>query len=124
VTPVLALAVGLALAVSSCAQVLTDQRLSRRFASRSLLALGVFAVHGAAGWLVFFHLLHPRPEAALGVTAGFLGWLGLGTLVLMRVVPRTREPPRFLMRVGVLDLMFLGLILFGVASAAGLTQGR
>jgi hypothetical protein len=39
-----------------------------------------------------------------------LCWLLYGALTLMRTVPRTREPPRWLMRFGLADLIVLSVL--------------
>jgi hypothetical protein len=52
------------------------------------------------------------PDAkALLLTGVLVGWIFYGALTLMRVVPRYREPPRWLMRFGIADLLVLGLML-------------
>jgi hypothetical protein len=107
------------IALSAGAQLLTDPRLNRKFVYRSLLALLLFAGHCTIGGLVFFWLLPHPPEAVLGVMAGFSGWLGLGMLGLLRLAPRTREPPRWLLHVGIADLVCLAVIAAGIASVLG-----
>lgn len=56
----------------------------------------------------------PHVLFALGL---LLGWIFYGGLTLMRTVPRYREPPRWLMRFGVVDIVLLAVI-FGCAAAA------
>jgi hypothetical protein len=109
-----------AIAISAIVQILTDPRITRAFVGKSLLVLAVYAVHVAAGFLVIWLLLPKGPDAALGATAAFLGWIGFGMLGLIRFAPRLREPPRWLLRVGIADLICLTLIVGGVASATGL----
>lgn len=55
-----------------------------------------------------------------GVTAALLAWIGLGGLGLMRFSPRLREPPRWILHLGVADLAFFVVIAIGVNSAGGL----
>jgi hypothetical protein len=64
------------------------------------LVLAVMAPVGAKGPGVLF---------AIGL---LLAWIFYGALTLMRVVPRYREPPRWLMDFGIADLVLLG-VLFG-----------
>lgn len=47
---------------------------------------------------------------ALLLTGVMVGWIFYGALTLMRVVPRYREPPGWLMRFGIADLLVLGLM--------------
>jgi hypothetical protein len=70
-----------------------------------LLLLGIMAPAGEKGVHVLF---------ALGF---MLTWIFYGGLTLMRVVPRYREPPRWLMHFGILDIVLLA-ILFSCAGAA------
>jgi hypothetical protein len=109
----------LAVGASAVIQILTDPRITSRFIGKSLLVLAVYAVHCAAGFLVIWLLLPKGPAAALGATAAFLGWVGFGFLGLIRFAPRLREPPAWLVRVGIADLVCLGLIVGGVVSARG-----
>jgi hypothetical protein len=116
------LGIVIAIAVSAIVQIFTDPRITGAFIGKSLLVLAVYAVHVAAGFTVMWLLLPKGPAAALGATTAFLGWVGLGMLGLMRFAPRLREPPRWLMRVGIADLVCLALIVGGVASATGLLE--
>jgi len=56
-------------------------------------------VHCGLGVLVLVLLIfvegHTSNASALGGIAAWFGWLGLGTLGLVRFAPRTIEPPRF-----------------------------
>jgi hypothetical protein len=107
------------IAISGIVQILTDPRITRRFLYKSLIAFAVYAVHVAAGFLVLWVLLPQRPDTAFGATMAFLGWVGFGMLGLIRFAPRLREPPRWLMHVGIADLVCLLLILGGIALATG-----
>jgi hypothetical protein len=109
-----------AIAISAIVQIFTDPRITAAFIAKSLLVMAVYAVHVAAGFTVMWLLLPKGPDAALGATAAFLGWVGLGMLGLIRFAPRLREPPGWLLRVGIADLVCLVLIAGGVASATGL----
>ena len=48
-----------------------------------------------------------RRQGAL-LTGFILGFIFYGALTLMRVVPRYREPPAWLMRFGIADIVLLG----------------
>ena len=105
-----------AIAVSAMAQILTDTRIAREFIAKSLRVMAVYAVHVAAGFTAVWWLLPKGPDA----TVAFLGWLGLGFLELIGFAPRLRDPPKWLMQVGITDLVCLALIGGGVLSATGL----
>jgi hypothetical protein len=109
-----------AIAIGAIAQIMTDPRITSSFIRNSLLVLALYAAFLAGGLATMWWLLPKGPDAALGVVVAWLGWLGFGMLGLMRFAPRLREPPRWLMRVGIADLICLALILGGVASATGL----
>ena len=58
-------------------------------------------------------LLAPKTGGASGgkallLTLFILGFIFYGALTLMRVVPRYREPPAWLMRFGIADIVLLG----------------
>jgi hypothetical protein len=109
-----------AIGLSAIAQIFTDPRITRAFVWKSLVALAVYAVHVAVAILVMVYLLPWGPDAALGVTIAMLGWIGLGTLGLIRFSPRLQEPPAILMRVGIADAICVIVIAAGLASAMGL----
>ncbi len=109
-----------AIAIAAIVQIRADPRISRAFIHRSLLVLALYAAFLAVGFMLMWFLLPKGPDSALGATAAFLGWVGFGVLGLIRFAPRLREPPRWLMRVGVADLICLALIAGGVAAATGL----
>lgn len=111
------LLLALAVLVSALAQALTDPRVTRKFVYHSMIAFAVYAVHVTTGILVMLYLLPFKPEAAVGATMALLGWIGLGGLGLVRFAPRLREPPRFLLRFGVVDAICLLLIASGVILA-------
>jgi hypothetical protein len=60
--------------------------------------------HGAEG---------PKVLYALGL---LFGWIFYGLLTLVRVVPRYRELPHWLMHSGVIDVILL-VVIFGCAAA-------
>ena len=49
------------------------------------------------------------PKVLLAVVL-LVSWIFYGALTLMRVVPRYREPPQWLMHFGVVDIILLGLM--------------
>jgi hypothetical protein len=106
-----------AVAASALVQIFTDPRITAKFLATSLLALLVYAVHIAVGFLVLVFLLPWGPHAAPGATVAILGWIGLGALGLVRFAPRLREPPALLMRVGPADALFLLMIAGGIVWA-------
>jgi hypothetical protein len=81
--------------------------------------MGIYALYVALGFALFL-LLAPAPgEAepkALLLAGLVVGWILYGALTLTRVVPRYREPPRWLMRFGIADVVLLGLM-FGCLAA-------
>ena len=109
-----------AIAIAAIVQIRADPRIGRAFIHESLRVLALYAAFLAVGFMLMWLLLPKGPDAALGATAAFLGWVGFGMLGLIRFAPRLREPPRWLMRVGIADLVCLALIAGGVASATGL----
>jgi drug/metabolite transporter (DMT)-like permease len=76
------------------------------------MAHGAYTLYGALG-IAFLLLLAPRQGASEGkallLTGVMVGWIFYGALTLMRVVPRYREPPSWLMRFGIADVLLLGL---------------
>jgi hypothetical protein len=114
------IAIVIAVGLSALIQIFTDPRITGEFIWKSLVALAVYAAHVAVGIVVMVYLVPWGPDAALGVVAAFLGWVGLGMLGLIRFAPRTREPPRLLMHVGIADVVCLVMIAGGIASATGL----
>jgi hypothetical protein len=78
-------------------------------------------VHTAIGIGFLFLLISVGrgPNAVFGVIGAYLGWIGLGILGLIRFAPRLREPPRFLMHIGIADAICVALIAAGVAATFG-----
>jgi hypothetical protein len=112
----------LAVIVSGVVQILTDPRFTRAFIKKSAVALVVFATHVAIGLLVVVYLLPHIPDAAAGVTVAILGWIGLGTLGLIRFAPRMREPPAILMQFGIADVVGLLVLAIGLFMAIGASR--
>ena len=112
----------LAVGVSALVQIFVDPRITRSFIYRTLIAIALFAVQVALGIVVIAYLVPHGPDAALGVVIAFLGWLGLGTLGLIRFAPRLREPAAMLRHVGVADIVCLLMTGLGIGLAAGLVR--
>ena len=86
---------------------------------KTLWLMGIYALYVALG-IAFLLLLAPAQGTSEGkallLTGVMVGWIFYGALTLMRVVPRYREPPRWLIRFGIADLLVLGLM-FGCLGA-------
>jgi hypothetical protein len=72
---------------------------------------GLYCLYVGLGIVVVL-LLAPKGGTSQGkalLLTGFsLGFILYGALTLMRVVPRYREPPAWLMRFGIADISLLG----------------
>lgn len=86
---------------------------------KTLWLMGAYALYVALG-ITLLLLLAPREGTSEGkaflLTGVLVGFILYGALTLMRVVPRYRAPPRWLMRVGIADVILLG-IMFGCLAA-------
>jgi hypothetical protein len=87
------------------------------FLSGSMMSILLYAVHLAIGFVAFLVLAEAAPETAGYLGLALLGWMGLGALDLIRLVPRTREPPRILMVPGAADIICLIVMAVGLALA-------
>jgi len=105
--------------VANLPAVMQQWRTDRPGFIKTLWLMGIYALYVALGFAVLLLLL-PGGEASEGkallLTGVIVGWILYGALTLMRVVPRYREPPRWLLRFGIADIVLLGL-LFGSLSA-------
>ena len=104
--------------VANLPGVMEQWRTDRSGFIKTLWLMGIYALYVALG-LALLLLLAPRQPGeskALFLTGVMVGWIFYGALTLMRVVPRYREPPRWLMRFGIADLLVLGLM-FGCLGA-------
>lgn len=98
--------------VANLPAVMEQWRTDRPGSIKTLWVMGIYALYVGLG-LVLLLLLAPRRPGetkALYLT-GVVGWIFYGALTLMRVVSRYREPPRWLMRFGIADVLVLGLML-------------
>jgi len=108
----------IAVFVANLPGVMEQWRSDRPGFVKTLWLMAAYALYVALG-LAFLLLLAPRQPGeskALFLTGVMVGWIFYGALTLMRVVPRYREPPSWLMRFGIADLLVLGLM-FGCLGA-------
>jgi hypothetical protein len=103
-------------------QMMTDPRITRQFIRKTMVCVAIYLVHTAIGIGLLFLLIRVGrgPNAIVGVLTAFVGWILLGVLGLIRFVPRLREPPRWLMHVGIADAVCLLVIAAGIAMTFGL----
>jgi hypothetical protein len=88
-------------------------RSDRRGFVKSLWLMGAYGLYVALGFGLLLLLLprEPGEARAFFLTPFIFGWIVYGGLILMRVVPRYREPPHWLMQFGLPDLVLIGLTL-------------
>jgi hypothetical protein len=112
-----------AVLIANLPAVMQQWRSDRPGFIKTLWLMGIYALYVALGIGILL-LLAPREGTgetkALLLAGVVVGWIFYGALTLMRVVPRYREPPRWLMRFGIADLVLLGLM-FGCLAAYLLT---
>jgi hypothetical protein len=104
----------LGIAVANVPALVDQWRNDRAGLIKTLWLVCIYALYVALGILLMLVLAPRQPgesKAALFLAGVLVGWIFYGALTLMRVVPRYREPPRWLMRFGVADLLVLGLVL-------------
>jgi hypothetical protein len=87
-------------------------RADRGGSIKTIWMFGVYLLYIGLGIVVLL-LLAPKTGGegggkALLLTGFILGFIFYGALTLMRVVPRYREPPAWLMRFGIADIVLLG----------------
>ncbi len=70
------------------------------FLSATAVAILIYAAHLMIGGIVLVLAVSRDPSGAAGYFIAFAGWFGFGALDLIRLVPRNREPPAFLMKPG------------------------
>jgi hypothetical protein len=93
--------------------VMAQWRTDRPGFIKTLWLMATYALYVALGIALLLGLAPRQPgeTRALLLTGVAVGWIFYGALTLMRVVPRYREPPRWLMRFGIADVLVLGLLL-------------
>jgi len=88
-------------------------RTDRAGSIKAIWMFGVYLLYIGLGIIVVL-LLAPREggheDKAPYLTGFIVGFILYGALTLMRVVPRYREPPAWLMRFGIADIVLLGAI--------------
>lgn len=99
---------------SALVQILVDPRITRRFMARSLWSLLVYALYVGLGLTAALAWLPMGPDAVAGAVLVILGWIGLGALGLIRLAPRLHDPPAWLARFGIADLVGLAALAAGV----------
>ena len=99
--------------VANLPAVMQQWRADRPGFIKTLWLMGAYALYIALG-IGLLLLLAPaagegEPKVLL-LTGVVVGWILYGALTLMRGVPRYREPPRWLIRFGIADIVLLGLM--------------
>ncbi len=97
-------------------------RQGRSDVAKTLWLAALYLAYVGLGILILFWLV-PRAGTggdgggrALELTLAMLGWILYGALILMRSVPRYREPPAWLMRFGIADFVLIVLTIFCVGA--------
>jgi hypothetical protein len=96
-------------------------RTDRPGSIKTIWMFGVYCLYVGLGIVVLL-LLAPKTGGqsgggkALTLTGFMVGWIFYGGLTLMRAVPRYREPPPWLMRFGIADIVLLGATLACLAA--------
>ena len=86
---------------------------------KTIWLLGLYFLYIGLGLAILFLLRPPAGTSeskALLLTGFVLGFVLYGGLTLMRVVPRYREPPDWLMYFGIADIVLLGATLACLAA--------
>ena len=113
--------IGVLFAMMMAVQMMSDPRITRKFIRKTMVAVAFYLLHTAIGIGFLFVLVRfgRGPHAIGGLLIAFVGWICLGVLGLIRFAPRLREPPRWLMHVGIADVVCLLAIAGGVAATFG-----
>jgi hypothetical protein len=94
-------------------------RTDRRGSIKTIWMFGVYCFYVGLGIVVLLLLASKTgggEDKSLALTGFMVGWIFYGALTLMRVVPRYRDPPAWLMHFGVADIVLLGLTLACLAT--------
>ena len=93
-------------------------RTDRAGSIKTIWMFGLYLLYIGLGIVVML-LLAPREgggdDKSVCLTLFIVGFILYGALTLMRVVPRYREPPTWLMHFGIADLVVLGLMFGSLA---------
>ncbi len=102
--------------------VMRQWQTDRSGVGRTLWLAALYLAYVGLGIALLFWLV-PRAGAAgtgedkaLELTLAMFGWILYGALILMRSVPRYREPPAWLMRFGIADFVLIALTVFCVGA--------
>jgi len=108
------LAIVVAVLVANIPAVVQQWRADRPGVIKTLWLMGAYAIYvalGIAGLLLLVPEAPPGPEVKpLLLTGAMVAWILYGALTLMRAVPRYREPPGWLMRFGIADIVLLAAL--------------
>jgi hypothetical protein len=109
--------------VAAAVQILTDKRITPGYWRKGFVAAALYLAYTAVAIaaLVWLMPLATGPHAVDSMLIGFLGWVGLGVLGLIRFAPRLQgqAPPQFLEHVGWPDALCLIVLVGGVAAGLG-----
>ena len=104
----------LAVMIANMPAAMQQWRTDKAGVVKTLWLAGAYVLYVALGiWFVLGFMAPVGTEGgkALLAVGLLLSWIFYGVLTLMRVVPRYREPPQWLMHFGVVDVVLVGLIL-------------
>jgi hypothetical protein len=111
-----------ALSAALPAVVMRQWQTDRTGAGKTLWLAALYLAYVGVGIVLLFWLA-PRAgsagageDKALELTLAMLGWILYGALILMRSVPRYREPPAWLMRFGIADFVLIVLTVICVGA--------
>jgi hypothetical protein len=102
--------------------VMRQWQTDRSGAGKTLWLAALYLAYVGVGIALLFWLV-PRAgsagageDKALELTLAMLGWILYGALILMRWVPRYREPPAWLMQFGIADFVLIVLTVISVGA--------
>ena len=104
----------LAVMIANMPAAIQQWRADKASVVKTLWLAGAYVLYVALGiWFVLGFMAPVGTEGgkALLAVGLLLSWIFYGVLTLMRVVPRYREPPQWLMHFGVVDVVLAGLML-------------
>jgi CheY-like chemotaxis protein len=94
---------------------------------KTLKLFGLYCLYVGAGIGLTLWLAPREPASAdkgLALGGFALAWIFYGALTLLRIVPRYREPPHWLMRFGVADFVLLAAIVGHMRDMDGVEAAR